>query len=284
MSPPVQDYRGRLFAVKDLPTIPSLHGRILKLFEDPNYSIGEAGRLIEMDQVLSSKVLKLVNSPFYGISGNVASVKRAIVLMGSNLIRGLILSASLFDIADKTLPGLWGHSYCASTVAGYLALKLDLTGREDVMTGALLHDIGKVLIRKQLPDESRTIGEAVTAGMVPSYQAEKTVIGIAHDEVGSWLADTWNLPRIIKNVISYHHRPGSCASHATEVAVVHMSDIIVKGLGISHREDKFVPHFDEKGWASLGLSEDDIGDIVVEIIDMMQDDLFFPYLRGKDGR
>jgi putative nucleotidyltransferase with HDIG domain len=265
----------RLFNIKDLPTIPAIHGRILKIMEDINYSVDDVSKHIEKDQVLSSKVLKLVNSPFYGLYSDVATIRRAVILLGSNLIRGIILSTSLFDVADKTLPGLWDHSYCCSTVAGFLAKRFNLITIEEIMTGALLHDIGKVLIKKQLPEESRKIDEAVKSNGITGLDAEKMVIDITHDDVGLWLADTWNLPGIIKDIIAYHHKPGMCSVHARETAIVHLSDIIVKGIGVSRIGDPFVPMLDEAGWNILSLSESDLVDIIVEVMDIIQADKTF---------
>lgn len=265
----------RLLNSKDLPTIPSIHNQVLKMIEDINYDVESVGNLIEKDQVLSSKLLKLVNSPFYGLYGNVASIKRAIILLGANLIRGLALSTALFDSADKSLPGLWDHSYCCSTVAGYLAKRLNAKSMEEIMTGALLHDLGKVLIRRQLPEEAVAIDETVKTKRVTMLEAEKTVIDISHDEAGVWLAEKWNLPRIIKDIIGYHHNPGSCPDHSKEAAIVHLSDLIIKGIGVTNPPDIFVPALDPKGWDELKISEEDLLDIVAEIIDKIQADKMF---------
>lgn len=276
----------RLFNIKDLPTIPAIHSRILKLMEDINYSVNDVSKLIEKDQVLSSKVLKLINSPFYGIYSDVATIRRSVILLGSNLIRGIILSTSLFDIADRTLPGLWDHSYCCSTVAGFLAKRFNLITIEEIMTGTLLHDIGKVIIKKQLPEESKEIDRAVESNGITMFDAEKMVINITHDEVGLWLADTWNLPVIIKDLVAYHHKPGMCSGHSKETAIVHLSDIIVKGIGVSYSGDPFVPMLDEDGWNILALSENDLVDILVEVMDIVQaDKAFSRYISGgSDGR
>lgn len=278
--------KDRLFSIKDLPTIPAIHGRILKLMEDINYSVDEVSKLIEKDQVLSSKVLKLVNSPFYGLYSGIATIRRAVILLGSNLIRGIILSTSLFDIADNKLPGLWDHSYCCSTVAGFLAKRFNLITIEEIMTGALLHDIGKVLIKKQLLEESKEIEAAVKSNGMTILDAERMVINITHDDVGLWLADTWNLPSIIKDIIAYHHKPGMCSGHKKETAIVHLSDIIVKGIGISYSGDPFVPMLDADGWDILALSESDLVDIIVEIMEIIQADKGFSrYIHGgKDGK
>ncbi|HEX8948268.1 MAG TPA: HDOD domain-containing protein, partial [Dissulfurispiraceae bacterium] len=182
MSPADQKIRERLLNVKDLPTIPAMHGRILKLIEDANYSIDEVSKLIERDQVLSTKVLKLVNSPFYGLYSEVAAVRRAVVLLGANLIRGIILSTALFDVADRELPGLWDHSYGCSTISAFLAKRMGLAAVEEIMTGALLHDIGKVLIKKQLPEEYAAIAGAVQSNGIAMIESEGVRLGITHDK------------------------------------------------------------------------------------------------------
>jgi putative nucleotidyltransferase with HDIG domain len=271
----------RLFNIKDLPTIPAFHRQILKLIEDVNYSVDDVSRLIERDQVLTTKVLKLVNSPFYGLYSEVAAVRRAVVLLGANLIRGIILSTALFDIAEKKLPGLWDHSYCCSMISGFLAKKFNLITIEEVMTGALLHDIGKVLIRKQLPEKALAIDAAVSSKSITATDAESAVLGLTHDNAGLWLAATWNFPGIIRDIIFYHHKPGMCALHFKETIIVHLADIVVKGMGIVYSGDPFVPPLDEESWDKLALSEHDLIDMVVEIVDIVQGDpLLSRYLSG----
>ncbi|MEW5745671.1 MAG: HDOD domain-containing protein [Nitrospirota bacterium] len=281
MTPAEAPIKERLFKVKDLPTIPTTHGQILKLIADVNYSVDEVSRLIERDQVLSTKVLKLVNSPFYGLYSEVAAVRRAVILLGANLIRGIVLSTSLFDLAEEKLPGLWDHSYCCSLVSGFLAKRFNLITIEEIMTGALLHDIGKILIKKQLPAESRSIEETVRTSGITALEAEKKVITFGHDYVGLWLAETWNFPKIIQDTISYHHRPSLCAAHFKEVMIVHLSDVVVKGVGVVSSGDPFVPLFDGAGWDKLGLPEGDLVDLIVEVVDIIQGD---PLLSRYLGR
>jgi len=269
----------RLLRSKDLPTIPVLHQQIVTLIKKDNYSENDVAGLLEKDQVMASKLLKLVNSPFYGVFGRVASVKRATMLLGANLLNGFVMSATLFNSNDKSVLGLWDHSYCCSTVAGYMAKRLGLKTAEEVMTGALLHDLGKVLIRRQLPEETLAIEEAAKSNRITTLDAEKMVIGISHAEVGIWLAEQWNLPKIISDLIGYHHSPSLCSGHLKEAAIVHISDIIVKGIGITSSADLFVPPLDEKALTILALSEEDLMDIVTEIVHKVEtDEMFSKYL------
>ena len=281
MSPADQNIKDRLLNIKDLPTIPVIHSQVLKLIESANYSVDEVSRVIERDQVLSTKVLKLVNSPFYGLYSEVATVRRAVVLLGTNLIRGIILSTALFDSADAKLPGLWDHSYGCSAIAGFLARRSGLTAVEEIMTGALLHDIGKILIRKQLQDHAETIERTVQSRSMTMIDAEMEIIGISHEKVGLWLAEKWNFPRIIRSIIEYHHTPGLCSAYPKQAAIAHVSDIIAKGLGIAYGGDPFVPRLDEKGWRALEIADDDLVDIIIEVSDIIRaDKLLSKYLSG----
>lgn len=269
------DIKHKLLRSEDLPTIPALHQKILKLVKTDNYSVDEVGDLIERDHVLASKLLKLVNSPFYGLFGHIASVSRGIMLLGANVIHGFVMSATLFDAKDSSLLGLWDHSYCCSSVAGYIAKRLDMKSVEDTMTGALLHDLGKVLIRRQLPEETLEIEEASRSKRITTLEAEKKVLDMSHDEVGVWLADHWNLPGITMDIIGFHHKPSLCSKHPKETAIVHLSDIIVKGIGVTGSADSFVPELDEAGLNNLGLAEEDVLDIVDEVVYMVEDDEMF---------
>lgn len=271
-----------VFSTRDLPTIPDLHLRILKLMEDGGYAVDGLCALIERDQVISSRVIRLVNSPYYNLGSDISSVKKAIVLLGTNLIRGLVLSTSLFQISDALLPGMWDHSYCCSVVAVSVAERLNMRHIEDIMTGALLHDLGKIIIRKQLPEESRITDQLILSDCLPMIDAEKRVIGVTHCDAGVFLADSWNFPSLIRDIIAFHHLPSQCLLHKKETAVVHFSDVIVKGIGISYSGDIFVPRVDEDGLKSLSLSEEEIPDILAGVLDMAESNpAFSKYLNGR---
>ena len=274
--------KGRLFNAKDLPTIPSSHLRIIKLIEDGGYSLDELSALIERDQVISSKVLRLVNSPYYNLCTEIASVSKAIVLLGAHLLRGLVLSTSLFQSADELLPGLWDHSYCCSIVAAFLADRLHMRNIEDIMTGALLHDIGKIVIRKELPKESKVTDKLIFSEEIPMIDAERRTIAFTHCDTGAFLAENWNFPSLIKDIIVFHHLPSICQSHKKEAAVTHLADFIVKGIGISYSGDMFVPALDEEGLKSLSLPEEELTDILAGVLELVDNSpVCSKYLIGR---
>lgn len=258
--------------IKDLPTIPSVHNQILKVIEDINYSVEEVSWLIEKDHVLSSKVLKLVNSPSYGLNNKVASVRRGVILLGANLIRGIILSASLFSSKGDELPGMWDHSYCTSAIAGLLARRFNLITIEELMTGALLHDIGKVLLKRYLKDEVVYLSDIVRTKSMNMLDAEKKLLGMGHDEIGYWLAEVWNFPPIIKDIIRHHHLPSGAKDNLKAVSIVHLADIISKALGITYDADPYIVPFDNVCLAAMETIDNDLPDIMADIMNVVETD------------
>ncbi|MCE5312255.1 MAG: HDOD domain-containing protein [Nitrospiraceae bacterium] len=258
--------------IKDLPTIPSVHNQILKIIEDINYSVEEVSWLIEKDHVLSSKVLKLVNSPSYGLNNKVASVRRGVILLGANLIRGIILSTSLFSSKGDELPGMWDHSYCTSAIAGLLARRFNLITIEELMTGALLHDIGKVLLKQYLKDEIVYLSDIVKTKSMNMLEAEKRLLGKGHDEIGFWLAEVWNFPPIIKDIIRYHHVPSETKDNIKAVSIVHLADIISKALGITYDADPYIVPFDKVCLEAMETIENDLADILSDTMNIVEAD------------
>ncbi|MDX9714614.1 MAG: HDOD domain-containing protein [Dissulfurispiraceae bacterium] len=258
--------------IRDLPTIPSVHNKILKIIEDINYSVEEVSGLIEKDHVLSSKVLKLVNSPSYGLNNKVASVRRGVILLGANLIRGIILSTSLFKGSGEEMPGIWDHSYCTSAIAGLLARRYNLITIEELMTGALLHDIGRVLLYRYLKEEMVYLNDIVATKKINMLEAERLILGKGHDEIGWWLAKVWNFPPIIEDIIRFHHAPSEAENNVKAVSIVHLSNIMSKAIGITYGSDPYIAPFDPVCLTVMDSLEFDITDIASDAVEMVESD------------
>ncbi|HNU75506.1 MAG TPA: HDOD domain-containing protein, partial [Deltaproteobacteria bacterium] len=139
--------------IQSLPTLPPVVKKLTTMVESPDVTAKDVGKLISSDQVLSAKVLKLVNSPFYGFPGRISSISHAIILLGFDVIKGVVLSASVFDVMEKSMEGLWEHSLGSAIISGTISRALGLKEPEEVSTAALLHDIGKVLVRVSLSED-----------------------------------------------------------------------------------------------------------------------------------
>jgi putative nucleotidyltransferase with HDIG domain len=256
---------------KSLPTLPGIVLKISSLAEDDKSSVNEIAKLIATDQILSAKVLKLVNSPFYGFSGRVSTISNALILLGINVVRSLALSSSIFEMMEKTVVGLWEHSFGAALAANTIAKKLKLPEAEEISTAALLHDIGKVIIKLKLEDDYDHLISLINEKEVSMIEAEKELLGADHSEIGEWIAKTWFLPEKLIEPIACHHSVNKSIIHKTKTAAVHLADILVKASGFGFSGDDFVPRIQPAAWEKLGMNEKLLEEIVGEIEDKLID-------------
>ena len=150
--------RQRVEKLGQLPTLPHVVQRIVSMVDRPETSAEDLGRLIEKDQVLSAKVLRLANSPFYGFPARIASVSHAVVVLGLNVVKGLTLGATIFDLMKNAgMDDLWRHSLGVAMMAHILAVRAGHKSSEEVFVAGLLHDLGKVVLYSKLPDLAATV-------------------------------------------------------------------------------------------------------------------------------
>lgn len=265
------EFRKALREVKNLPTLPGIVFKLTKMAENPDTTTEQMGKVISKDHILAAKLLKLVNSAFYGFPQRISSLNSAIILLGFNVIRSLIISASIFEIMEDQDVELWEHSLGCAVVSSLLARRLGLSEPEEVSTASLIHDIGKVAIKMELPGEYEKIVAMVRDQQISMRDAEMQVIGFDHAEVGGWLAKSWNLPNKLVEPITCHHEPGQAKEEPLTSAIVHFSDIMIRGLGYGHGNDKWVPALNSKVWALLGLVPSDLDEMLDTIEEKLWD-------------
>ncbi len=252
--------------IQSLPTLPPVVRKLTTMVESPDVTAKEVGKLISSDQVLSAKVLKLVNSPFYGFPGRISSISHAVVLLGFNVIKGVVLSASVFEIMEKSMVGLWEHSLGSAIISGAISRELGLHEPEEISTAALLHDIGKVLVRVSLSADYDRITMIVEEKGCSFREAEVDVIGVDHSEIGLWLSQEWGLPERLVIPISYHHEPESAVKLKERVSVVHIADSLVRAFGVGFGGDKWVGRISSTAWEYIGMPRLDLPKLMRKII------------------
>jgi putative nucleotidyltransferase with HDIG domain len=269
----MQDRKAELRStIKDTRSIPALPGIISKLSalaENDKVSAHEMARVVAADQVLSAKVLRLVNSPFYGFSGRVSTVANALILLGVNVVKSLALSSSIFEMMEKHVVGLWEHSLGAGVAASIIARNLKLPEAEEISTAALLHDIGKVIIRINLRNDYDGLHRIVGEKGCSMFEAEREMLGADHAEIGEWLANTWYLPVKLIEPIAFHHAVERSTQQPVKTAAVHLADVLVKASGFGFSGDDLVPRIQPAAWQRLGMNEAMLGLIVEEFEDKL---------------
>lgn len=225
---------------QDLPTLPQVAIRLLKLLNQGDSSAGDVARLIGQDPAISIKVLKMVNSALYASTSSVKEIsdlKLAISRMGFVTVTNIALSTSVFGAFQQSEKPLfnrnefWRHSVCVGVLAtllhDHLTPKLEKPlSRDIVHLAGIIHDIGKILFERYAHNEFH---QAILNSQNPetdSNALERQWVGMSHDEAGAWLAQRWKLGKDIIAVTRYHHQPLCCPDeeHLDLVMLIHVAD------------------------------------------------------------
>jgi putative nucleotidyltransferase with HDIG domain len=224
----------KIDTIKEIPTLPTIIFELNKYLQDPDTSIAKVSETIEKDQAMALKILKLVNSAFYGFHSRIGDIRHAVVLLGYNAVRNAIvslsviksLSASLttdgFDIKD-----FWKHSLAVAVTGKSLAQQSRLESADNCFVGGLLHDVGKIILVQFLPDLFEKVWLASQEEYPSFYEAEKNVIPIDHTKIGAHLATKWQLPPGLVDTIRWHHAYAADSENADLILIIYLSNIIV---------------------------------------------------------
>ena len=265
----IKSLRRKVENINSLPTIPSTLKQISKIIEEPLISLKEIGDFISNDPALTTKILKMVNSAFYGFPGRISSTSHATVLLGLNVIKGLLVGVSVFEVMQNTMLGLWEHSLGCAITSRLMAKRKGLKDYDDVYAAGLLHDIGKIILFLEFPKEYKeTINEAELKE-ITIVEAERDHFVTNHADIGSWLAEKWFFPRNLIEVIKYHHNPHLSKNAPVETAIVHLADIFMRANGVGFAGDPFVPAVNPVAFETLKFSETDIKEILEEMEDSL---------------
>ena len=263
-----EEIRAIIKDTRSLPTIPGIINTLNSMSVSDKTSIQEMARVVSSDQVLSARVLRLANSPSYGFY-RVSTISNAMILLGVDVVKSLALSSSIFEIMETSILGLWEHSLGAGVAANIIARRLRLPDCEEIATAALLHDIGKVIVKIKFSDEYNRICDRVKEDKVFFAAAEMAQLGTDHAEIGGWLAKTWFLPDKLIEPIACHHDVAQSVSHRDKTAVVHLADVLIRASGFGHSGEDFVLPLQGAAWDQLGISKQLLAEIVEELEDKL---------------
>lgn len=265
MSNLATEYKGRLLEIKNLPALPTTLQEVTRLMEMPGVSTEQIAKVISQDQALAAKVLRMVNSPIYGFPGRIASVQHALMLLGFNVVRGLIISTAVFDAMNTGMAGLWDHSLGCSLACSEIARVAKRKNPEEYAVAGLLHDIGKAVFALQIPEAKDAADKLVKQEDISFIEAEIRVLGVGHDRINRWLGEHWNLPLVIREGMIYHHAPLRAKFHPDVAAVVQLGDFFARVYNCGFSGDKGVNEIDPRGMKLLGLTQKTVENLLESV-------------------
>jgi HD-like signal output (HDOD) protein len=222
-----------LARIGDLATLPEVTVRIIQVVENPKSTAKDLHHIIRTDPALSAKLLKVVNSAFYGLPGQVATVERAIVLLGMSAVKNLAVASSISRLfrgvrisEQYSAKDLWRHSLAVAALSRMLAQRLKPSCAEEIFLAGLIHDLGVLVERQAHAQELATVVDRVQQGGGSICAIEREVIGVDHQAFGLGLAMRWRFPRTLQAVTGYHHEPDNLSDELYRVvALVRLADV-----------------------------------------------------------
>lgn len=254
----------------ELTSLPAVVMKAMELLNDPDASASDLGAIISEDPALTAKLLKIVNSSFYGFPSRIDTISRAITIIGTLELTDLILGSSAIQVFEKipnhliNMEKFWEHSLYVAVVARILSRHLRAPSTERCFVMGLLHDIGALVLYRQRPDASRQALEMALEQTIPLHVAERETFGFHHGQVGAELMRAWQLPASFVEIAQQHHQPSSAECYRLETAIIHLADVIT-GMAHSTASETNQPAPLEAGaWEITGLTVDVMEPVVAE--------------------
>ena len=223
-----------------LPSLPSLYLEVNRAIAAPDASLNEIGRIVSQDIAMSAKLLRLVNSAFFGLRRQIVSVEEAVVYLGIDILKSLILSLHIFSqfppassVRGFSIRHLTHHSLTTAGIARriMLAETRDRHRADETFTAGMLHDIGFLVLAVNLPGVYVQVYQRTQREARPMYAVEMQVMGVTHAQIGAYLLRLWGLPLTVVEAVAEHHTPERVARYGfSAVTAVHVADVLAHQL------------------------------------------------------
>ncbi|SPD75909.1 putative signal transduction protein [uncultured Desulfobacterium sp.] len=242
-----------------LPEIPKIAFELNDILADPLSTADELARVVSKSPSLTTILLKIVNSSFYGFSSKIDTISRAVTIIGTREISSLailICEVTVFKnipshVLDMNL--FLRHSFFCGLISRMLAATKNIEKTEQLFIGGLLHDIGRVIIYKHFSEQAESLLRRCIESENILYREEDIFLGCRHTDISRLMLQEWHFPPELEDMVFSHHDPMS-ARNPVEASILHLADIITNGLGMGTSGERLVPPLDYKAWELLGLS------------------------------
>ena len=261
-----------LQTVTDISTLPFVVRKLMVTLSDPRTSAKDLGKVIVSDQALSVKVLRLVNSAYYGFANEITNINHAVAALGYDSLRSLVLSIASHSAFFKNDTGaffnrknLWLHSLGTAICSKILAQYLKFPNPEDFFAAGLIHDVGKVIMDQYTPALFHKVLMNAIHQKITFYESEKILLGLTHPEIGQAVAKKWCFSSFLVDAIKFHHDPSLAGDSWQATSIIHFSNYLCKIKKIGDNGDQTPPLIDPVVQKAIKINETAMDLIFVEV-------------------
>jgi HD-like signal output (HDOD) protein len=243
----------------NISSLPMVAMKLNDVMNNPRSSAIDIGKVVGEDQGLTARLLKLANSPFYAFPSRIETITQAVLVIGTQQIRDLVLATSVMKMFEGipaeiiNMESFWSHCIACGVAARIIAIYRREPNVERFFVAGMLHDLGRLIMFTKMPKESKEILTLCKENKEALFKAERERIGFNHADVGGALLKEWRLPGSLVEMAEFHHNPGRAVQFPTETAIIHVADIITHAMQIGGSGESFVPPLSENAWDKIKL-------------------------------
>ncbi len=276
-----RDIAGLIRRQLEIPTIPAVAGKVLQELAKPDPYPERIATIIATDQGLTSRILRVANSAFYGLRREVKNLTQAVIVLGLETLRSLVLASSTrliykrFGPIEKTL---WEHSMGAAIAAHLITTQKRMDGRDHAFVTGLMHDVGKVVMNNESPDKFRQVLDLIEQEQIASVDAENKIFSFSHTDVGALLIQNWKLSKELECAVFLHHdldlAETVAAEHVTSIRVTHVADLVthILGLGCVQGDERALREQALDVAVEFGFAEDELNLLIEQVFRTFQNE------------
>ncbi|UCG99778.1 MAG: HDOD domain-containing protein [Deltaproteobacteria bacterium] len=274
--------RRMIQGIGKISTLPTIFAKVNELLNDPTSSAHDLGKVISGDQGLTARLLRLVNSTFYGFPGKIDTVSHAVTIIGFRRLRELVLGTSVLgmfkglgDNISFRMEEFWKHSLACGVASKVLAVYRREENPESYFVAGLLHDLGRLVLLESYSEKYREVFTIVQDRNALISEAEMDVFGFTHAEVAKELISFWRLPDSLQGAVGHHHNPQGGPASSSYADMVHISNILVHACKIGSSGERFVPPLSPGAWERVGLKKGILEPAFEKIYEQFEDAFSF---------
>jgi HD-like signal output (HDOD) protein len=240
-------------------SLPQLYEHLNLVINHPRSSISDITKVITEDGGLTSRILKLANSPLFGYHSKIDTITKAITVIGTQQLRDVALAISVIEVFSGipedmiNMTSFWQHSITSGIVARILATYRRDSNVERFLVAGMLHDVGQLILCTRFPELICETVEISRETGKPHYTVQRSLLGYDHGDVGGQLLKQWRIPAIITEAVAFHHAPGLAELYPMETSLMHVADVISHAMQVGFGGEPFIPPLDKKSWELLAI-------------------------------
>lgn len=266
-------------------SLPAVYLNLKTVLDDPDYSMADVEAVLGKDPAMTARLLRQVNSPFFGFASRIDTVDRAIGMLGTQQVHDLVLATSVaqtfegISVEVMDMHTFWWRSVYCGTAARLLAANCNFLDSERLFVAGLLRDIGHLVMYQSIPEFSQQAIIRAEEENQPLYRVERELIGFDFAKAGGALLQQWRLPQSLWEPVEQHMTPGEAVTYTLETAIIHLAGLLTESSDSETDYDALVSRVDPAAWQITRLTEEQYTDVRDEADQLIDDimDLIFPH-------